>query len=140
MKELYIPIADIYVTLNEKDILKLVATYYSEITYGVSPSEEDFCLEEFEDYVDTGSGNLLINIQNTLANIDRSYDENEEDWYPDEEEYDNDEDWDEDDYDEDYYEIYDEEDDEDYDDCNEEDSILEINRRKNEEALGIILP
>ena len=113
--------------LSEYDILKVMAGLYLQNEYGVDFEDDD--LETTEEYVETDN-DLLINIQNTFANIDRDY---------------NDEDNDEDDYEDDDYDDYDEEDnDDDYWNSYDEDEVdddtqrlIEENRKKNEIALGL---
>ena len=113
--------------LSEYDILKVMAGLYLQNEYGVDFEDDD--LETTEEYVETDN-DLLINIQNTFANIDRDY---------------SDEDNDEDDYEDDDYDDYDEEDnDDDYWNSYDEDEVdddtqrlIEENRKKNEIALGL---
>lgn len=124
MKNFNISLADIFNALNEEDILRIVAAFYVGENYDIIPDNDDSALDEFYDYVYNCDPNLLINIQNTLANVDRAYDEDEPDY--------DEEDWEEDyDCDEEYYD--------DETEVNEED-VFEKNRRKNEEALGVMLP
>ena len=126
MIEANIDLKEIAVGLSEdKDsFLKVIAAIYKTDMYGGN-LEEDCCdLEEYEEYVSDDNQDMLINIQNTLANVDRDY-ENEDE-----------EDWDEEDLDE---EDSDEEDTEDGDTEVDEytRNLIEENRRKNEQALGM---
>ena len=126
MIEANIDLKEIAVGLSEdKDsFLKVIAAIYKTDMYGGN-LEEDCCdLEEYEEYVSDDNQDMLINIQNTLANVDRDY-ENEDE-----------EDWDEEDLDE---EDWDEEDTEDGDTEVDEytRNLIEENRRKNEQALGM---
>ena len=126
MIEANIDLKEIAVGLSEdKDsFLKVIAAIYKTDMYGGN-LEEDCCdLEEYEEYVSDNNQDMLINIQNTLANVDRDY-ENEDE-----------EDWDEEDLDE---EDWDEEDTEDGDTEVDEytRNLIEENRRKNEQALGM---
>ena len=126
MIEANIDLKEIAVGLSEdKDsFLKVIAAIYKTDMYGGN-LEEDCCdLEEYEEYVSDDNQDMLINIQNTLANVDRDY-ENEDE-----------EDWDEEDLDE---EDWDEEDTEDGDTEVDEytRNLIEENRRKNEEALAM---
>lgn len=111
--------------LSEYDILKVMAGLYLQNEYGVDFEDNDD-LETTEEYVETDN-DLLINIQNTFANIDRDY--NNED--NDEDDYEND-DYDEEDNDDDYWNSYDEDE---VDDDTQR--LIEENRKKNEIALGL---
>lgn len=126
MIEANIDLKEIAVGLSEdKDsFLKVIAAIYKTDMYGGN-LEEDCCdLEEYEEYVSDDNQDMLINIQNTLANVDRDYENGDE------------EDWDEEDLDE---EDWDEEDTEDGDTEVDEytRNLIEENRRKNEQALGM---
>lgn len=126
MIEANIDLKEIAVGLSEdKDsFLKVIAAIYKTDMYGGN-LEEDCCdLEEYEEYVSDDNQDMLINIQNTLANVDRDYEnEDEEDW--------DEEDWDEEDWDEEDVEDGDTEVDE------YTRNLIEENRRKNEQALGM---
>ena len=118
--------------LSEYDILKVMAGLYLQNEYGVDFEDDD--LETTEEYVETDN-DLLINIQNTFANIDRDYsdEDNDEDDYEDEDyENDNYDDYDEEDNDDDYWNSYDEDE---VDDDTQR--LIEENRKKNEIALGL---
>ena len=126
MIEANIDLKEIAFGLSEdKDsFLKVIAAIYKTDMYGGN-LEEDCCdLEEYEEYVSDDNQDMLINIQNTLANVDRDYENGDE------------EDWDEEDWDE---EDWDEEDAEDSDTEVDEytRNLIEENRRKNEQALGM---
>lgn len=126
MIEANIDLKEIAVGLSEdKDsFLKVIAAIYKTDMYGGN-LEEDCCdLEEYEEYVSDNNQDMLINIQNTLANVDRDYENGDE------------EDWDKEDLDE---EDWDEEDTEDGDTEVDEytRNLIEENRRKNEQALGM---
>lgn len=118
--------------LSEYDILKVMAGLYLQNEYGVDFEDDD--LETTEEYVETDN-DLLINIQNTFANIDRDYsdEDNDEDDYEDED-YENDDydDYDEEDNNDDYWNSYDEDE---VDDDTQR--LIEENRKKNEIALGL---
>lgn len=121
MIEANIDLKEIAVGLSEdKDsFLKVIAAIYKTDMYGGN-LEEDCCdLEEYEEYVSDDNQDMLINIQNTLANVDRDY-ENE-----DEEDLDE-EDWDEEDTEDGDTEV---------DEYTR--NLIEENRRKNEQALGM---
>lgn len=126
MIEANIDLKEIAVGLSEdKDsFLKVIAAIYKTDMYGGN-LEEDCCdLEEYEEYVSDDNQDMLINIQNTLANVDRDYEnEDEEDW--DEEDWE-DEDWDEEDTEDGDTEV---------DEYTR--NLIEENRRKNEQALGM---
>lgn len=115
--------------LSEYDILKVMAGLYLQNEYGVDFEDDD--LETTEEYVETDN-DLLINIQNTFANIDRDYsdEDNDEDDYEDDD-YEND-DYDEEDNNDDYWNSYDEDE---VDDDTQR--LIEENRKKNEIALGL---
>ena len=121
MIEANIDLKEIAVGLSEdKDsFLKVIAAIYKTDMYGGN-LEEDCCeLEEYEEYVSDNNQDMLINIQNTLANVDRDYENGDE------------EDWDEEDWDEEDTEDGDTEVDE------YTRNLIEENRRKNDQALGM---
>lgn len=119
--------------LSEYDILKVMAGLYLQNEYDVD-FEDDDDLDIIEEYVETDN-DLLINIQNTFANIDRDYsdEDNDEDDYEndDYDDYEND-DYDEEDNNDDYWNSYDEDE---VDDDTQR--LIEENRKKNEIALGL---
>lgn len=123
MVDVYVALKQFATGLDKEDLLKVIAAWYAEYEYGVEVEEDD--LTDVIDYIDINE-DILLSIENTLANIDRQFGEEE--------------DYEDDDYDEDYDEDYD--DDDDYDDENDDIDaetahLMEINRRKNEEALGL---
>lgn len=123
MVDVYVALKQLATGLDEEDLLKVIAAWYVEYEYGVEVEEDD--LADVIDYIDMNE-DILLSIENTLANLDRQFGEEE--------------DYEDDDYDEDYDEDYD--DDDDYDDENDDIDaetahLMEINRRKNEEALGL---
>ena len=119
--------------LSEYDILKVMAGLYLQNEYDVD-FEDDDDLDIIEEYVETDN-DLLINIQNTFANIDRDYsdEDNDEDDYEndDYDDYEND-DYDEEDNNDDYWNSYNEDE---VDDDTQR--LIEENRKKNEIALGL---
>lgn len=123
MVDVYVALKQFATGLDKEDLLKVIAAWYAEYEYCVEVEEDD--LADVIDYIDINE-DILLSIENTLANIDRQFGEEE--------------DYEDDDYDEDYDEDYD--DDDDYDDENDDIDaetahLMEINRRKNEEALGL---
>ena len=123
MVDVYVALKQFATGLDKEDLLKVIAAWYAEYEYGVEVEEDD--LADVIDYIDINE-DILLSIENTLANLDRQFGEEE--------------DYEDDDYDEDYDEDYD--DDNDYDDENDDIDaetahLMEINRRKNEEALGL---
>lgn len=123
MVDVYVALKQLATGLDKEDLLKVIAAWYAEYEYGVEVEEDD--LADVIDYIDMNE-DILLSIENTLANLDRQFGEEE--------------DYEDDDYDEDYDEDYD--DDDDYDDENDDIDaetahLMEINRRKNEEALGL---
>ena len=127
MVDVYVALKQFATGLDKEDLLKVIAAWYAEYEYGVEVEEDD--LADVIDYIDINE-DILLSIENTLANLDRQFGEEE--------------DYEDDDYDEDYDEDYDDEDYDDDDDYDENDDIdaetahlMEINRRKNEEALGL---
>lgn len=123
MVDVYVALKQFATGLDKEDLLKVIAAWYAEYEYGVEVEEDD--LADVIDYIDINE-DILLSIENTLANIDRQFGEEE--------------DYEDDDYDEYYDEDYD--DDDDYDDENDDIDaetahLMEINRRKNEEALGL---
>lgn len=124
MVDVYVALKQLATGLDKEDLLKVIAAWYAEYEYGVEVEEDD--LADVIDYIDINE-DILLSIENTLANLDRQFGEEE--------------DYEDDDYDEDYDEDYDDDDD-DYDDGNDDIDaetahLMEINRRKNEEALGL---
>lgn len=127
MVDLYVDLKQIATGLDKDDLIKVIAAWYAEYEYGVEVEEDD--LADVIDYIDINE-DILLSIENTLANLDRQFGE-EEDYEDDE----YDDEYDDDDYDDD-------DDDDDYDDENDDIDaetahLMEINRRKNEEALGL---
>lgn len=126
MVDVYVALKQFATGLDKEDLLKVIAAWYAEYEYGVEVEEDD--LADVIDYIDINE-DILLSIENTLANLDRQFGEEE--------------DYEDDDYDEDYDEDYDDDDDDDdYDDENDDIDaetahLMEINRRKNEEALGL---
>lgn len=123
MVDVYVALKQFATGFDKEDLLKVIAAWYAEYEYGVEVEEDD--LADVIDYIDINE-DILLSIENTLANLDRQFGEEE--------------DYEDDDYDEDYDEDYD--DDDDYDDENDDIDaetahLMEINRRKNEEALGL---
>ena len=117
MVDVYVDLKQIATGLDKDDLIKVIAAWYAEQAYGVEAEEDDLA-------------DVLLSIENTLANLDKQFGE-EEDYEDDEydDEYDDD-DYDDDDYDDDY--------DDENDDIDAETAhLMEINRRKNEEALGL---
>ena len=124
MVDVYVTLKQIATGLDRDDLIKVIAAWYVEQTYGVEAGEDN--LADIADYIAEDS-DFLLSIENTLANLDRQFDE--------EEDYEND------DYDEDCNEDCDDEDDYDNNDINidaETARLMEINRRKNEEALRLM--
>ena len=124
MVDVYVALKQFATGLDKEDLLKGIAAWYAAYEYGVEVEEDD--LADVIDYIDINE-DILLSIENTLANLDRQFGEEE--------------DYEDDDYDEDYDEDYDDDDD-DYDDENDDIDaetahLMEINRRKNEEALGL---
>lgn len=127
MVDLYVDLKQIATGLDKDDLIKVIAAWYAEYECGVEVEEDD--LADVIDYIDINE-DILLSIENTLANLDRQFGE-EEDYEDDE----YDDEYDDDDYDDD-------DDDDDYDDENDDIDaetahLMEINRRKNEEALGL---
>lgn len=126
MVDVYVDLKQIATGLDKDDLIKVIAAWYAEHAYGIEAEEDD--LADVENYI-AEDDDVLLSIENTLANLDRQFDEEdyEDDDYDDE--YDDDE-YDDDEYDDDNY---DENDDIDAETAH----LMEINRRKNEEALGL---
>ena len=123
MVDVYVALKQFATGLDKEDLLKVIAAWYAEYEYGVEVEEDD--LADVIDYIDMNE-DILLSIENTLANLDRQFGEEE--------------DYEDDDYDEDYDEDYDDDDyyDDENDDIDAETAhLMEINRRKNEEALGL---
>lgn len=126
MVDVYVDLKQIATGLDKDDLIKVIAAWYAEHAYGIEAEEDD--LADVENYI-AEDDDVLLSIENTLANLDRQFDEEdyEDDDYDDEYDDDN---YDDDDYDDDNY---DENDDIDAETAH----LMEINRRKNEEALGL---
>lgn len=123
MVDVYVALKQFATGLDKEDLLKVIAAWYAEYEYGVEVEEDD--LTDVIDYIDINE-DILLSIENTLANLDRQFGE-EEDYEDDE----YDDEYDDDDYDDDDY-------DDENDDIDAETAhLMEINRRKNEEALGL---
>ena len=114
MVDVYVDLKQIATGLDKNDLIKVIAAWYAEHVYGVEDEEDD--LANVANYI-AEDDDILLSIENTLANLDRQFDE---------------EDYEDDDYDENY-------DNEDYDDDEEDDTqrLIEANRRKNEAYLGL---
>lgn len=124
MVDVYVDLKQIATGLDKDDLIKVIAAWYAEHTYGIEAEEDD--LADVENYI-AEDDDVLLSIENTLANLDRQFDE---------------EDYEDDDYDDEYDDDYDDEyDDDNYDENDDIDAetahLMEINRRKNEEALGL---
>lgn len=122
MVDVYVDLKQIATGLDKDDLIKVIAAWYAEHAYGIEAEEDD--LADVENYI-AEDDDVLLSIENTLANLDRQFDE---------------EDYEDDDYDDEYDD--DDYDDDDYDDENDDIDaetahLMEINRRKNEEALGL---
>ena len=118
MVDVYVDLKQIATGLDKDDLIKVIAAWYAEQVYGVEAEEDD--LADVANYI-AKEDDILLSIENTLANLDRQFGE-EEDY---------DDDYDDDDYDDEY------DDDDDYGIDAETAHLMEINRRKNEEALGL---
>lgn len=124
MREIAIYLKEIWKGLDEDDIIAIAAAEYITDEYDIEVDDDD--LDDVKSYIDNDrSHNFLTRIENTFANIDREYceEEDEEDSY-----WDTDESYD-DDYEDDEY-------DEDEVD-NETMRLIEQNRKKNEQVLGL---
>ena len=121
MVDVYVDLKQIATVLDKDDLVKVIAAWYAEHVYGVEAEEND--LTDVANYI-AEDDDILLSIENTLANLDRQFDE---------------EDYEDDDYDDEYDD--DEYDDDNYDENDDIDAetahLIEINRRKNEEALGL---
>lgn len=124
MKEIAIYLKDIWKGLDEDDIIAIAAAEYITNEYVVEVDDDD--LDDIKSYIDDDySHNFLTRIENTFANIDREYceEEDEEDDYWDTDES-CDDDYEDDEYDEDEVD-------------NETMRLIEQNRKKNEQVLGL---
>jgi hypothetical protein len=126
MVDVYVDLKQIATGLDKDDLIKVIAAWYAEQVYGVEAEEDD--LADVANYITEDDDDVLLSIENTLANLDRQFGE-EEDYEDD----DYDDEYDDDEYDDDYDDDYDENDDIDAETAH----LMEINRRKNEEALGL---
>lgn len=121
MVDVYVDLKQIATVLDKDDLIKVIAAWYAEHVYGVEAEEDN--LADVANYI-AEDDDILLSIENTLANLDRQFDEEdyEDDDYDDE--------YDDDEYDDEY-------DNDDYDIDAETAHLMEINRKKNEEALGL---
>ena len=130
MIDVYVDLKEIANSLleNKDELLKVIAAVYAEDYYGQSIEQEsDENLSEFEGCVENDNEDFLVNIQNTLANVDNMFDEDYEEDYEEGCEDDCQDQYEEDDFEE------------------EPDSFVDVdtlrlmeeNRRKNEAALGL---
>ena len=115
MVDVYVDLKQIATGLDKNDLIKVIAAWYAEHVLGVEAEEDD--LSDVADYI-TEDGDVLLSIENTIANLDRQFGEEE--------------DYEDDDYDENY-------DNEDYDDDEEDDTqrLTEANRRQHEANVGL---
>lgn len=124
MREIAIYLKEIWKGLDEDDIIAIAAAEYITNEYDIEVDDDD--LDDVKSYIDNDrSHNFLTRIENTFANIDREYceEEDEEDDYWDTyESYDDD--YEDDEYDEDEVD-------------NETMRLIEQNRKKNEQVLGL---
>ena len=98
MREIAIYLKEIWKGLDEDDIIAIAAAEYITNEYDIEVDDDD--LDDVKSYIDNDrSHNFLTRIENTFANIDREYceEEDEEDSY-----WDTDESYD-DDYEDDEY-------------------------------------
>ena len=120
MVDVYVDLKQIATVLDKDDLIKVIAAWYAEQVLAVEVEEDD--LADVANYI-AEDDDVLLSIENTLANLDRQFDE---------------EDYEDDDYDDEYDDDeYDDEYDENDDIDAETTHLIEINRRKNEEALGL---
>lgn len=123
MLELQVNLSGVLEGLEDNELIKLVAASYVDNEYCVSLSED---LSEIDQFIDNDwSHDLLTRIQNTFANIDREYEEEDEYWDNDSDDYEDD------DYEDNYENDY---------ESNVDDAtmrLIEENRRRNEQALGL---
>ena len=121
MVDVCVDLKQIATVLDKDDLIKVIAAWYAEHVYGVEAEKDD--LADVANYI-AEDDDVLLSIENTLANLDRQFDE---------------EDYEDDDYDDEYDD--DEYDDDEYDENDDIDAetahLIEINRRKIEEALGL---
>lgn len=124
MREIAIYLKEMWKGLDEDDIIAIAAAEYITNEYDIEVDDDD--LDDVKSYIDNDrSHNFLTRIENTFANIDREYceEEDEEDsyWNTDES---YDDDYEDDEYDEDEVD-------------NETMRLIEQNRKKNEQVLGL---
>ena len=125
MREIAIYLKEIWKGLDEDDIIAIAAAEYITNEYDIEVDDDD--LDDVKSYIDNDrSHNFLTRIENTFANIDREYCEEEEDeedsYWDTDESYDDD--YEDDEYDEDEVD-------------NETMRLIEQNRKKNEQVLGL---
>ena len=124
MREIAIYLKEIWKGLDEDDIIAIAAAEYITNEYDIEVDDDD--LDDVKSYIDNDrSHNFLTRIENTFANIDREYCEEEDEegsYWDTDESYDDD--YEDDEYDEDEVD-------------NETMRLIEQNRKKNEQVLGL---
>lgn len=124
MREIAIYLKEIWKGLDEDDIIAIAAAEYITNEYDIEVDDDD--LDDVKSYIDNDrSHNFLTRIENTFANIDREYceeEDEEDDYWDTDESYDDD--YEDDEYDEDEVD-------------NETMRLIEQNRKKNEQVLGL---
>ena len=75
MVDVYVALKQFATGLYKEDLLKVIAAWYAEYEYGVEVEEDD--LADVIDYIDINE-DILLSIENTLANIDRQFGEEED--------------------------------------------------------------
>ncbi len=70
MVDVYVALRQIATGLEKDDLIKVIAAWYAEQTYGVEAEEDN--LADIADYIAEDS-DFLLSIENTIANIDRQY-------------------------------------------------------------------
>ena len=72
MVDVYVDLKQIATGLDKDDLIKVIAAWYAEHVYGVEAEEDD--LADVANYI-AEDDDVLLSIENTLANLDRQFDE-----------------------------------------------------------------
>lgn len=123
MLDFSVDLKQIAAGLDRHQLLQIIGAWYLENDYGYDDNDSD--LENVDQFIGC-TGDLLESIGEVISNIDRQ--ENGDDW---------EDDCYDDDYDEDYDDDYEYDDDEDDYTDDETQRLIEANRKKNNEFLGL---
>ena len=75
MVDVYVDLKQIATGLDKDDLIKVIAAWYAEHVYGEEAEEDD--LSDVANYI-AEDDDVLLSIENTLANLDRQFGEEED--------------------------------------------------------------